>query len=176
MIRMNKSDSAVAVDISKLAAIKDNRDHDDTKGSWQQAEPMDMYRRREEVDQDTTEIPPEEFFSIYDISEERIEIAGTKPAQTEVRLKLTLRETKQESTKDIHKRPKVVAVIDPVRKMDAADPNWCRQELMLKTAWGIKDSWPIPKDSSRDYPGEYRGFVEHESKEDLTQTKPIRLY
>ena len=27
---------------------------------------------------------------------------------------------------------------------------------------------PIPKDSSRDYPREYRGFVEHESKEDLT--------
>jgi hypothetical protein len=103
---------------------------------------MDMYRRREETGQDTTEIPPEEFFSIYDISEERIEIAGTLPVQTEVRLKVTLRETKQESTKDIHKRPKVIAVIDPVRKMDAADPNWCRQELMLKTTWGKKDSWP----------------------------------
>jgi hypothetical protein len=63
---------------------------------------MDMYWRREETGQDTTEIPPEEFFSIYDISEERIEIAGTLPVQTEVRLKVTLRETKQESTKDIH--------------------------------------------------------------------------
>jgi hypothetical protein len=33
LIRMNKSDTAVAVDISKLAAIKDNRDHDDPKES-----------------------------------------------------------------------------------------------------------------------------------------------
>ena len=123
------------MDVEALAGIKDKLLDGDEKGEWQKTELIDMYRHRQGAGAQATNMNPEEFLSAYDIKEY---LTKTDPSNDKLErtIHATLREDKGKNAKQINRRARVLAVVDPIRIMDPADPAWCRQELILKTAWG----------------------------------------
>ena len=163
------------MDVEALAGIKDKLLDGDEKGEWQKTELIDMYRHRQGAGAQATNMNPEEFLSAYDIKE-YLTKADPSNDRLERTIHATLREDKGKNAKQINKRARILAVVDPIRIMDPADPAWCRQELILKTAWGPDAEWPLATTTeTRQYTEEYRTFVEDISGEDLCDASALEI-